>query len=159
MVEGSHPLAAAIAAARAGDLDTLRGLIDWPLTGIGGIAQSLTGVLERDRAQVLATGLAELDSAADRAEIVAGVLRDVAPRLARAHQIERADPATIEPVLARLRVPPLPPGLTEAQSARLAGLGAQAAAIREVFLVITETESLPVAMTPDGTRLVLVLPD
>jgi hypothetical protein len=153
------PLTAAIAAARAGDLATLHGLIDWPLTGVGGIARSLSGVLERDRASVLAAGLAELDSASSNISVVVDVLRDVAPRLARAQRIERADPATAASILAQLRVPPLPAGPTATQLARLTELGTQAAAIGEVFLVVTDAESVPVALTPDGTRLVLLLPD
>jgi hypothetical protein len=156
---GTHPLTAAIVAARANDFDGLRRLVDWPLTGAGRMVRALAGVFERDRSGVLVTGLAELETAADRPEITAEVLAEAAPSLAAGREIRRADPAAAQAALAVVRVPAPPSGLTAEQHARLTQLVTRAGAVHEVLVVVSDTGELPVAMAPDTGLLVLLLPD
>ncbi|HEY2669701.1 MAG TPA: hypothetical protein VGJ07_04920 [Rugosimonospora sp.] len=157
MADGADALTAAVDAARAGDLNRLRDLVDWPLSGAGQISQSLPGVLERDRADVAASGLAELDSAATDPVVVDEILRPLAERLARAQEIRPADARASASALAILRVPAPPAGLTDAQRERLTDLSERAAALRDVYLVVDDRGEVPLAVTADSGRLVLVL--
>jgi hypothetical protein len=156
MSDRADVLTLAIAAAREGDLDRLRGYVDWPLSGAASIGRSLAGVLERDRASVAASGLAELDAAADDPGVVAALLQDVAPRLATTQEIRWAEDETRDAALAALRVPDAPPGLTDDQRARLDELRARAAAVRLVYVLVGDFEQMPVARTEDTDRLVLI---
>jgi hypothetical protein len=158
MSDGNHVLTQAITAARAQDYDTLQGLIDWPLTGAADLSRALAGVREPDRTTVVASGLAELDAAASRPDLVAEILADAAPRLAAAREIRVAQDAQHHAVLAALQVTPPPPGLTDEQRARLTALQARAATLHDVYLVVSDTGELPVVVTPDTGRLVLLLP-
>ena len=153
----AQTLAAAVTAAREDDLDRLRGLVDWPLTGVGQMAQSLAGVLERDRERVTASGLAELDAAAADPSMVEEILRPLARRLAGARDIGPAGEPARSAALAVLRVPPLPPGLNQAQRHRMVELGERAAAIREVYLIADGEGGQPVAVAADSYLLVLIL--
>ncbi|HEY7225970.1 MAG TPA: hypothetical protein VH561_20515 [Micromonosporaceae bacterium] len=156
----THPLTAAIAAARADDVDALRRLVDWPLTGAGRMVRALADVRHLDRARLLVTGLAELDGAAVRPEISDELLQDVAPRLAAATDIRRAAPAAAQAALESVRVPEPPAGISDEQRARLLELGRRAAAVQEVLLLVSAAhEEWPVAIAPDSGLLVLVLPD
>jgi hypothetical protein len=149
MSDGNHVLTQAITAARAQDYDTLQGLIDWPLTGAADLSRALAGVREPDRTTVVASGLAELDAAASRPDLVAEILAD---------EIRVAQDAQHHAVLAALQVTPPPPGLTDEQRARLTALQARAATLHDVYLVVSDTGELPVVVTPDTGRLVLLLP-
>jgi hypothetical protein len=157
MADGADALTAAVNAARAGDLNRLRDLVDWPLSGAGQIGQSLPGVLERDRADVAASGLAELDSAATDPVVIDEILRPLAERLAGAREIRPADARASASALAILRVPAPPSGLTDAQRERLTELAERSAALRDVYLVVDDRGEVPLAVTADSGRLVLVL--
>ena len=150
-------LTAAVTAARSGDLDRLRGLVDWPLTGAGQVAQALPDVLERDRAEVAASGLAELDAAATDASVVDEIIPPLAERLANEHEVRAADVSTTSAALAALQVPPPPPGLSEAQRERLIELSARAAALTDVYVIVDDQGEMPVVVAADAGRLVLVL--
>jgi hypothetical protein len=154
--DATDVLTAAIIAARAGDLDRLRGLVDWPLSGAATIGRSLAGVLERDRASVAASGLAELDAAAYEPGVVDELLRDVAPRLAATREIRWAEPEVRDAALAALRIPDPPPGLTDEQRARLGDLRDRAAALGLVYLLLGDYGQMPIARTQDTDRLVLI---
>jgi hypothetical protein len=156
MSDSTDVLTTAIAAARLQDLDRLRGFVDWPLTGAATIGQALRGVLERDRAAVVASGLAELDAAATDPEIVVEFLQDVAPQLANAREIRRAEGEAKESILAALRIPEIPAGLTDEQHERLSELRERAAALRDVYLVISDQGELPVVRAADTDLLVLI---
>jgi hypothetical protein len=156
MTDGSRALSAAVDAARAGDLDALRGLVDWPLSGAGQVGRSLPGVLERDRASVAASGLAELDAAASDPAAVEDILRPLAWRLTSAREIRPADAGSASAALAALRVPAPPPGLTGAQRGRLIELGERVAALRDVYLIVDDRGAEPVVVAADPDRLVLV---
>ena len=156
MSDSTDVLTTAIAAARLQDLDRLRGFVDWPLTGAATIGQALRGVLERDRAAVVASGLAELDAAAAHPEIVAEFLQDVAARLARAREIRWAEGEARESILAGVRIPEIPAGLTDEQHERLSELRQRAAALRDVYLVISDQGQLPVLRAADTNLLVLI---
>ncbi|OLB75110.1 MAG: hypothetical protein AUI14_21665 [Actinobacteria bacterium 13_2_20CM_2_71_6] len=157
MTNGTDALAAAIRAARAGDLAQLSTLVDWPLSGAPGIAGSLPLVSELDRATGVASGLAELDSAEGNLGLVAELLEPIADRLAVAREIVPAGPEVRAQVLSALQIPEIPAGLTEHQQARLAQLRERAAALRDVYVVRGDHGDQPLAMASDNGRLVLVL--
>jgi hypothetical protein len=158
MNDSADTMTAAVAASRAGDLDRLRTLVDWPLTGAGQVAVSLGGVLEPDRAGIAESGLAELDQAADDPEMVEEILAPLAARLASARQIAPAAPQSVTVAVDALRVPPLPPGLTGAQQDRLTALGERIDRIRAGYLVMDGAGNvMPLCVAPDTGLLVLVL--
>jgi len=92
MTDGRDVLTAAVDAARSDDLDSLRALVDWPMSGVGVIAQSLSDVVEPARVEVVASGLADLDAAAASPHMVEEILRPLAARLAAAREIRPAGP-------------------------------------------------------------------
>ena len=154
---GTDLLAQAIEAARSGDEPALRALIDWPLSGIAVVAESLRSVDESDRTEAVTSGLAELDAASGDPAVVELILTPVAARLAAARTIEPASPRLRAEVLDRLRVPGVPSGLTESQTRRISDLRARAAGIDEVYVIDDDEGELPIARTPDTGRLVLLL--
>ncbi|MEN3307398.1 MAG: hypothetical protein V7603_3600 [Micromonosporaceae bacterium] len=146
----------AIGMARSGDLQALRDLIDWPLTGAPGMASALNHLAEAERAGALSSGLANMDAAPDRPEIVQRVLGPVLDWLPGAREIRPADPEDRAGVLRMLRIPDAPGGLTDDQVARLARLRERAAALTDVYMVAGPAGELPIAWAPDSRRLVLV---
>jgi hypothetical protein len=159
MPDGAEVLRAAIDAARAGDLNRLSAMVDWPLSGAGQIGQSLPGVLERDRPRVAASGLAELDSAGGDPAVIEEIVRPLAERLAASREIRPAGARASADALAILRVPQPPSGLTEQQHQRLTDLAARAEALREVYLVVDDRGEVPIAVTSDSGMLVILLDD
>jgi hypothetical protein len=89
--------------------------------------------------------------------VVDEILRPLAERLARAQEIRPADARASASALAILRVPAPPAGLTDAQRERLTDLSERAAALRDVYLVVDDRGEVPLAVTADSGRLVLVL--
>ncbi len=156
---GAGLLAAATEAARRHDLAGLAALVDWQLSGAATVGRSLEAIRRPDRAEAVASGLAELDDVAARPELVTDLLRQVGLAFARSASAHPADPETAESVLATLRLPEaLPTGLTEPQVARLTELNRRAAGLRQVWLVSGDDhETLAVAWAPDTDRLVLAL--
>lgn len=148
-------LRAAVDAARADDLARLHALVDWPLSGAGQVGQALSGVLERDRAEVAAMGLAELDAAAADPGMVEELLRPLAGRLAGAREIRRADAEAGAAALAAVRVPPPPPGLTSASRDRLTALAERAASLHDVYVIADDHGETPVIVATDLGLLVL----
>jgi hypothetical protein len=149
---------AAVAASRAGDLRELHRLIDWRLGGAATMGRAVPGVHVQDRAEIVASGLAELDEAAERLDVVAGILHGLASALAGAREVRAADPATAESVLATLRLPEATPtGLTDDQVGRLGELRDRAAALRQVYLVGHAGGVVAFAVAADTGRLVPAL--
>jgi hypothetical protein len=150
-------LDAATDAARAGDEDTLRALIDWSLSGITVVTTALPDVMEPDRAVVAAAGLAELDAAATDPDVVALVLPPIIEALAGAVATRPATPDEREVVLDRLRIGPVPDGLTPAQLERIDELRSRADRLSDVYVVEHPGDDLPVARAADTGRLVVIL--
>jgi hypothetical protein len=157
MTEGTDVIAAVVNAARAGDLDALRRLVDWPLTGAASIARPLPAVDEADRAPGVASGLTELDAAATNSELVEEVLRPLVVRLADTREVRRATPQVSQSVLARLQVPHVPPGLTAEQEERLNDLRQRAAKLSQVYVAVDHQGEFPLVHAADTGLVVLVL--
>jgi hypothetical protein len=150
-------LTRAIAAARAGDADTVRRLVDWPMTGASVMLNTLDAVDEADRAGNVAEGLAELDGAADDPAIVGNILAEQAEFLVPATDVRAADEVERAGVVASLRIRPVPAGLTPEQMARVDGLRARAELISDVYTVEAPAGRQPYAIAPDTGLLVLLL--
>jgi hypothetical protein len=150
-------LTRAVAAARAGDAETVRRLIDWPMTGAAVMLNVLDAVDEWDRATSSARGFAELDGAAGDAEMVGNILATQAEFLVPADDIQVADETERAEVVAALQVLPVPPGLTPEQMARVDQLRARAALIHDVYIVVAPAGRQPYAIAPDTGLLVLLL--
>jgi hypothetical protein len=150
-------LTRAVAAVRAGDAQALRHLIDWPMTGAAKTLCSLASTPEGERAENVAAGLAELDRASTDPLQVTNILAVQAGVLGEATNIRAALPWQQREVLATLRVPPMPPGLSADQLARVDALRARSELITDVYVVITATAQRPYAIAADTGLLVLVL--
>ncbi len=157
MTAGTDMITAAVSAARADDLDALRRLVDWPLTGAAQVASALAGVDERDRPEAAAGGLGELAGAERSTELVEEVLRPVAAVLAGAREIRVAEPVEQAAVLAALRVPEVPVGLPGEQVAQFDRLRARAARLSEVYVVSGDAGQLRLVRAADSEQLVLLL--
>lgn len=158
MSHGAHPLNQAIDAARANDEDTLRGLIDWPVASAGSFCRALGRLPESMRAEVAASGLAELATAASRPEVTMQYLTDLAPLLLGARDITGAAEPRRGEVLSALRVASTPAGLTPDQVAGLDALRARTALLTEVYLVRGDAGEVAIALAPDTGLLVPLLP-
>ena len=150
-------LVRAVTAAKAGDAETVRRLIDWPLSGAAVMLGPLLAIDERDRAANSARGFAELDGAADDPTMVAHVLAEQAEFLVPAQDIQVADDGERAEVLGALQIPPVPPGLTPDQMERVEQLRIRAARLSEVYVVVGPAGRQPYAIAPDTGLLVLVL--
>jgi hypothetical protein len=150
-------LTRAVAAVRAGDAEALRRMIDWPMTGAAKTLYSLASTPERERAENVAIGLAELDLASTDPLQVTNVLAAQAPLLGAATDIRVAPTWQRREVLAALRVPPMPAGLTAEQLTRIDALRARAELITDVYVVITASAQQPYAIAADTGLLVLML--
>lgn len=150
-----------IAAARAGDEQTVRRLVDWALLGAPNLAHAMAGFTAAGRREA-APGLAMLfDAVQDEPRdptAVAGPLRQLVTALRDAEEVRSPDEAERQAWLRELRVPDVPgEGLTAEQVAQLAWLRERAAAISEVYLVVVrDGRVLPLAVTPERDRLVAV---
>jgi hypothetical protein len=123
----SPVIEAAVAAARAGDLNALDALVDWPLSGVSALVAGLAGVDPSDRAALARQGLDELSSTdpATRAR----PLRRLRAALAAASEVRPADPQARREMIAALHVP----------------------GVRDVY----DADGYVFAVTPDGDRLVV----
>jgi hypothetical protein len=164
-VTDAHPPAAppgrqvvdrAVDAARAGDLDALRRLIDWQLTGAPRVARGLAELDPDERGPVAAEALAVLAVAGQSPDTVARPLGQLAELLRSGRRVELpAEPERAE-WLELLQVPYVPAaGLTAAQLADLALLRERAAALGNIYLVVGEAVT-PLAWSPESDRLVVV---
>jgi hypothetical protein len=158
MSDATRVLQRILIAASRQDRDAVRGLIDWPLTGAPAMAKALYGVLEADRARVAATGLAELAASANRPELTDGILNEIWPILAGALEARTASEPERADAIGALQLPPPAPGLVEEQREQLDALRGRAAMMREVYVIVADAGVLPVALTAETRRLVLVLP-
>ena len=156
MTAGVDIIDAAIAAARARDLDRLRELVDWPLTGAVTIASGLPGIRERDRAAAAASGLRDLAEAQQRTDLVGEALLPVATVLLGAQDVQPAAPAERAAAEAAIQVPEVPPGLTPDQTAQFDRLRARAAQVTEAYVVRGSEGTATLLRAPDTGRLVLL---
>lgn len=157
MRAGTDIITSAVSAARAGDLDALRRLVDWPLTGAAEVASALAGVDERDRPEAAASGLDELAGAERNIELVEEVLRSVAVVLAGTREVRVAEPREQGAVLAAVRVPDVPAGLPSEHVAQFDRLRARAARLSEVYVVSGDAGQMILARAADSGQLVLLL--
>jgi hypothetical protein len=140
------------------DSAALRLLIDWPLSAAGDVLRNVAEIPEQDRSWVLESGLGELDSAASDPGVVAEVLPPLAAIVGGAREIRRADPAARRAALDAWAVPEPPAGLTAQQASRVSALGARAATLDAVYLLVSEAGSLAVAPVPGSDLLAVRLP-
>jgi hypothetical protein len=144
----------AIEAARADDLETLRGLFDWPLTGGPRISRWLRDMDRADRAEVAADLWTGLEGAG---ESVLRPLRQLAHALATAESVAGTDPSErrmwqVQFEFAQVR----PEGLSAEQQAQWTRLRERAAGLTEFRLVDCGWTVLPLAWASDTGRLVAV---
>jgi hypothetical protein len=145
-----------LAAGRTGDLETLRELVDWPLTGAPQVIRMLRQVPEPDRADRAAVWVRSLSTAGDSGDGVEDVLGQLGPVLSGASGFRAADPAEREDLLARFAVDRPPAGVPDEERARLADLAHRAGGLDRVFLVEADDVELPLAYAPDSGRLVVL---
>lgn len=159
MAHQPHPsIAAAVAAARAGDLATLHALVDWRLgSPVGaGLAEVGAGLPEAHRAdrrlRTLARSLADLDDTATlcpRSRAFAA--RPLAAVLRENTAVSPAPPETAARTLAAMQIPDvLDDGPAASQLARLAELREQARGVGDVHLVATPAEEIAIGISAEG---------
>lgn len=141
------------------DPAALQGLIDWPLSGVRDVVETLGRVPEADRSAVVASRLGELESAGTDLAVVANVLRPLAARFAATREVRAAAPEVRRRALAVWQVPATPPGLTAAQQERIADLRERAASLGEVLVLVDGPDETVVAPVPGADRLAVRLPD
>jgi hypothetical protein len=142
-------------AGRAGDLDRIRELIDWPLTGAPNVIRMLRQMPEPARADRARTWVRGLATAGGSVEGVERVLRQLAPVLADASGFRAAGPALRRDLLARFAVDGAPAGVPGDERAALADLTRRADALDEVYLVLAGDVEMPMAWAPDSDRMVV----
>lgn len=148
----------AVAAARIGDQDRLRKLVDWPLSGLPTMLAAVSAVDKSFRATIVASGLSELDRASDDPRATVRILPPIAARLAQASVIYRAGPEQREGFLAELRRGDhAPEGLTRDQLDRLAALSARAESVSDASVLSSPLGETVVGRVPITGRLVFAL--
>jgi hypothetical protein len=146
----------AIGAARAGDLDTLRRLVDWPLAGGRRLAQRLCELSDAGRAQQAPQALRDLFASAHRPLQIRPEVRRLAAALADTVNVTPATEPQRTAVLDQLRIPPVPTGGLGAEPVeQLAQLRARADDLAEAYVVTAAAGTVvTVAWAPDSGRLV-----
>lgn len=145
-------------AARSGDPDRLRKLIDWPLSGLPTMLVAVAAVDRSYRAMVVASGLSELDRASDDPRVTELIFPPIEARLAQSTVVYQAGADRRETFLAALRRGDhSAEGLTPAQLDRLAALGARAETVSEVYVLSSPLGEMVVGRVPITGRLVFVL--
>ena len=145
-----------LAAGRAGDLDRIRELVDWPLTGAPMVIRMLRQMPEPDRAERARTWVRALATAGGSVEGIERVLRQLTPILADASGFRRADPAGQRDLLARFAVDQAPAGVPEDERAALADLTRRADGLDVVYLVHTGDVMAALAWASDSDRMVVL---
>lgn len=156
ITDAAHPANRAIDAARRGDLDRLRALIDWPLSVLPPLSAGMAGLEDEARTWAISMALAEFDAAPTDTTAGAKPLRGLAGRLAAATELRAATPEARRTALLGLRPPETPVSLPGAERARLRELAARAEQVREVVVASTADRAIPLAVAPD-TGLLVVL--
>lgn len=154
-----HPARRAVEAARRNELDRLRSLVDWPLSGFPSLAEGLNGldgVDDTTLAWAVGSALAELAAAARDPEAMAGPLRQLRTRLAGSVEVRRASPETTHRALLKMRAPEVPVTLPDDDRRRLREMAERAAAVHEVVVSVDGRGEMPLAVAPD-TGLLVVL--
>lgn len=148
----------AAAAARSGDQDRLRKLIDWPLSGLSTMLAAVSAVDSDFRAAVVASGLSELDRASDDRRATKLILPPIEARLAQSTVVYPARADQRATFFAALRGGEhTMQGLTLAQLDRLAALSARAESVSEAYVLSAPFGETVVGRVPITGRLVFVL--
>ncbi len=148
----------AVTAAKRGDRERLRRLIDWPLVGLPTMLAAVSAVDQEFRATVVASGLSELDSATNNPRSSDRILGPLLARLAQAALVYPAGPAQRTAFFTALRRGDhAPEGLTRDQLDRLAALAARAESVTEAYVLSTPQGEMVVGRVPITDRLVFVL--
>jgi hypothetical protein len=145
-----------LGAGRAGDLDTVRELVDWPLTGAPRVIRMLRQMPEPDRADWARVWIRGLSTAGDRVQGVERVLGQLMPVLAGASGFRPADPAERRDLLTRFAVDTPPAGVGDDERDALVDLARRADGLDRVFLALADDVELPMAWAPDSDRMVML---
>lgn len=145
-----------LGAGRAGDLDTVRELVDWPLTGAPRVIRMLRQMPEPDRADWARAWIRGLSTAADRVNGMERVLGQLVPVLAGASGFRPADPAERRDLLARFAVDTPPAGVGHDERAALLDLARRADGLDRVFFAVADEVLVPMAWARDTDRLVVL---
>ncbi len=145
-----------IVAAGRGDPITLNALIDWPVSGAGGLVRNLHELDPGERMQAAKAGLANLLSEGS-AEGGSFPLGSAVMRLAENPQERPATGPERRAALTALMVPALPPEIDPATAAALRDLAGRASSITDVHVVeYDRRRSLALGVFPDGTGLAII---
>ena len=148
------PLAVLVEAARRNDLPRMHDHIDFGVSNLAAMVHSLWKVDTQDREAVALDGLAEVDVANVHLDVARSELAELARLLVQAVSIRRANQIIVEQVLAGLRVPNLPPGLTSNTMQRLAILVTRTRTISDIYeVVIPNANALLLALIADNERV------
>ena len=155
-----------LAAARDSDPATLDALVDWPLSAVGAVLRRLTDVDPADRGALIRRALAELTSADPATR--SGALRSLHAALAAAIDVEPADDATGQAVLAAIRAPGTAARLSAGlpadgqhadERSALVDLARRADEVVDTYLAVgPDGARTAFAVRPDGTQLVVPSP-
>ncbi|MGA8112218.1 MAG: hypothetical protein WCA46_00995 [Actinocatenispora sp.] len=148
----------AVHLARAGELDALGALINWPLSGAARVFVGLTELPERNRGWVVDSGLSELDAAHDDPAVAGEILSALAAQLAAVREVVPVPADRRVQALAGWLLPVAPAGLTDAQRDRLDRLRHEVADLTGLFELRGSPAGLVVAVTADGGSLVVPIP-
>ncbi len=147
----------AIQFGRAGQLEELGALIDWPLSGAARVFVGLDTLPEQNRSWVVRSGLAELDAARSDPGMAGELLAGLASALAAVRDVEPVPADRRFEVGTAWHLPTAPSGLTDEQRDRLDSLRHEVADLTALFELRGASGTLTVAVTADGGSLVVPL--
>jgi len=151
------PIELLVAAARAGDLRTIHGLIDYESSSLGRMVGALSAVDPEDRERLARSGLADIERSARSLQDASAPIRRLADRLAGATRVRPADEGEAARALEGWRVPALPSGLSPATTSEIQGRTGRAAAIARVFVAEAPAGATSLAVAPGSDRVVIPL--
>jgi hypothetical protein len=154
---GPTGLDTALRAARHGDLAALHATIDWELSEAPIPARSAGHGVPGLLVSGLDQGIAGIRRLAEDWREAVDLLERIAERFATASGVRPARPSELTQSLRLAQVAELPDAVSDAQRAFFDPLRARAARLREVLVVETLPEDLPVILTPGSDMLVLPL--
>lgn len=145
-----------IVAARLGDPITLNALVDWPVSGAGGLVRSLHDLDPGDRMDAAKVGLANLLSEGSP-EDGSFPLGSTVTRLAEGPQVRPATGQERRAALTALEIPALPPEIDLTTAAALGELAIRTSSITDVHVVTYATRlTLGLGIIPGQERLAIV---
>jgi hypothetical protein len=151
------PIRRLVAAAQAGDLRAIQGLIDYETSSLARMVGALARVDPGDRERLARAGLDDIARSARSVEGAGAPIWRLAARLAGTTRVRPADDGEAAQALDGWKVPPLPPGLAAATADEIEAMARRASAVARVFVAEAPGDATPLAVAPGSERVVIAL--